>query len=404
MNILHISTSDTGGAGIAATRLHLNLLEHGINSRILYLRQRDFTIPNSTQFELPAPPRIHKRLLYKIGILTSLSKKVENLKKSFKGEFEIATLPISIFKVECHELVKSADIIHLHWVADFINYPTFFRDVNKPIVWTLHDMNPFMGIFHYRGDRERNPNLSEIEQQYCILKAKHIKKASNISFISLCNWMEQECRANQLLKHIPIKKIPNSLNFNTFRILDKNLCKSVFNIPNHKKIILFVAQNIQNKRKGFDLLVNAINGLKLAEEFIYVALGNKPLTSHINNLLFLENIEDERLLTLVYNMADIFVLPSREDNLPNTMLEAFACGIPIITFNNGGMAEYVKQNINGISSEEISEQCLKEMIESMVNKPHRFSASIIRKEALKEFGQEKQFELIYSHYSHQLSL
>lgn len=101
--------------------------------------------------------------------------KLRKYVQKFSSKFEIATYPESLYRIEEHPLVKEADIVHLHWVANFLNYPTFFKKIQKPIIWTLHDMNPFQGLFHYKND-EMN-----LEKELGNIDNKILKKKLNLS-------------------------------------------------------------------------------------------------------------------------------------------------------------------------------------------------------------------------------
>ncbi len=143
MNILHINTYDGGGAGNAATRLHTALLSSGIESNILFLKESDKPIPNaygylSAKEELPHGKE--KKDIKHLCVLKDTN--------GIKGNVDcgILTFPrTSCEDLVCHPLVEKADIIHLHWIARFVDYETFFERIDKPIVWTFHDQNPFNG-------------------------------------------------------------------------------------------------------------------------------------------------------------------------------------------------------------------------------------------------------------------
>ena len=164
----------------------------------------------------------------------------------------------------------------------------------------------------------------------------------------------------------------------------------MFILPLDKKILLFVSDTIENTRKGFDLLLDAIKMCN-SNNVHLCAIGKKSdKIDYPENISFIGKIKDEKLLALAYSAADAFDLPSIEDNLPNVMLESLACGIPVISFPVGGMKEIIETGINGIISKEISARSLADSIQSFVHDELTFSPESIRQSAMRNFDPEAQ--------------
>ena len=224
MKVVHISTSKHGGAGIAAFRIHEALNKFGeIDSYFLQRTENDDIVNNTYQIKAETKKENFlskvKRRLNRTNDLEYRNKRNE-INKS--RNFEIATFPESSFRIEDHPLIKDADIIHLHWVADFLNYPTFFKRIKKPIVWTLHDMNPFQGLFHYKNDEINNEEtLGDFDKKILKEKIKSIHKNKNINIITLCNWMHEESSKSEAFKKYTHSIIPNFIDFDkyTFKLL-----------------------------------------------------------------------------------------------------------------------------------------------------------------------------------------
>jgi hypothetical protein len=161
VKVLHISTYRTGGAGIAAFRLHKGLLDIGVESEFLYLGHETACNLKKTS---PHPPQpLYRRFVSKV--LPKASRRLSEsrvttigIEEHAKGNYEAFTSPITDFDITQFPAYKAADIVHLHWVADFLDYPSFFSKNVKPVVWTLHDMNPLQGGFHYLDDAAENPH------------------------------------------------------------------------------------------------------------------------------------------------------------------------------------------------------------------------------------------------------
>ena len=181
MKVLHITYTDAGGAGIAAMRIHKSLRQHGIESSLLvadktsleenvYTAETCFSpsyIPPKNKF-LRKIKKLARKRGYFLTPQEHYNRLVDLIPSVHKTFF---TSPLSCYNLNLHPAVLDADIIHLHWVANFVDYPTFFPTINKPIVWTLHDENLAYGGFHYGRDREQYyPYYAAIEDACRIIQ------------------------------------------------------------------------------------------------------------------------------------------------------------------------------------------------------------------------------------------
>ncbi|HZB12714.1 MAG TPA: glycosyltransferase, partial [Chryseolinea sp.] len=191
---------------------------------------------------------------------------------------------------------------------------------------------------------------------------------------------------NSAFTNVRYAHIPYGLDLSVFKPQDKSFARSQFNIPLGRKVILFVSENVTNYRKGFDLLTEAIREIDLASEFLLVSIGKgKTGFSQNGRIMALGKIADDRLMSLLYSAADVFVLPSREDNFPNVMLEAMACGTPVIAFDRGGMKEVIRNNYNGILVEDVTAKGLRTAIELFISGHCIFDSKEIRDFAVHNF-------------------
>jgi glycosyltransferase involved in cell wall biosynthesis len=392
MKILHISTSDRGGAGIAAKRLHLGLLEAGVDSKMLCQQVFDKNAPNIIEHPKLLPLTFIQRILYRLKIYKPAWAKKQNLLQNKKGNYEIYTFPFSDYRIDEHPAIKEADIINLHWVADFMDYSTFFKNVNKPVVWTLHDMNPFLGGFHYMNDVEHNKkNFNTLEQQLKNIKAEAYNAFKQLHIVTLSNYIKEISLKSELFSKYPHYLIPNGYDPILSNNVNKDCCKQVFNISPEKKVILFVSQNINNYRKGFDILLNVINKITIPEDYIFVAIGSNNSALANDKIMWVGEIHDHRLLEMAYKMAELFILPSREDNLPNTMLEAHHQGVPVIAFSKGGMKDVINA-LNGQIIEEYSTNALQASIQDSFSHKKVYNSNNIIKNAKDNYSIAKQVE------------
>lgn len=296
-------------------------------------------------------------------------------------------------------MYQEAEIINLHWVANFLDYPTFFKRNTKPIVWTLHDENPFTGGEHYKEEiigmddngypiyRTITKKEEQIFNKILEIKKRALENVKDLTIITPSQWLSNEAKNSELFKKFPVITIPYGIEENIFKPYDVQLIRRKFNLPINKKVVLFVAQQVTNFRKGFVFLLKAIEYLE-REDIYLIAVGNsRNLNGRIHGLGF---INDDKIMSEIYSAADIFVLPSLIDNLPNTMLESIMCGTPVVAFPAGGIPEVIKTGVNGILAEQISAKALAEAINDALDNLHLFDSKKISSEAVTKFNLDVQ--------------
>ena len=395
MKVLHLTTSLDGGAGIAAKRLHESLLKNDIDSKMLVLKSKSLLKSDISIYKSERKIRRINKAINFVNKLTPLKYfRFLNHCKDVEGHFEIFTTSKTTFRVEKTKCFQEADIIHLHWVSNFINFTTFFKALAKEgkcVVWTFHDMNPFMGGFHYLEDRARNPQLKILDKwlQRCKEKAYSSISKKNLRVICLNHWMKSIFENSGVLKDVGVCIVPNSIDFQTMQRHEKHSARNKLLIGECEKVVLFGSQSLSNYRKGFDLLLLALEELKRkGVNFTLLTFGredSKLLSGLGMRVISMGVISDPALLSIIYSAADLFVLPSREDNLPNVMLESWACGTPVVSFSNGGMVEYIKDGFNGILIDEISGTSLARGIKCALT-DHQWLGRDIRSWAEREFS------------------
>ncbi len=309
------------------------------------------------------------------------------------------SIPFSNNEIEKVQMIKDADIIHLHWVPRIINYKSFFKKIKKPIVWTLHDMNPFMGGFHYIGDFKRNESeYNEVEQKLLKIKKEIYSEIKNLSFISPSKWMYNLAIKSNLISKFDHYYIPNGIDNYQYKLLNRNLARQIFNLPYDKIIILFVSESLKNYRKGFDILLKSLSQIKNNNKIAISTVGKG--IDEINDWEYfnLGTINDQRLMNIAFSAADLFVLPSREDNLPNVVLESNCSGTPVIAFNAGGIPEMITNYKNGIIVNDINEFSLADAINDFVNNKFEFNREEVRNVIIGKFSMDKQISSVLNLY------
>lgn len=410
MKILIVNTFDKGGAAKACINLHNALIEENVDSKLI-LKYKSKQTKRSSQFN---SKEIH------LNTITKFKKKIVRILKELKlikhnhiarndlfnssrdKRLEIFNFPNSQFDITQSKLYEEADIINLHWVAKFIDYKSFFEKNTKPVVWTLHDMNAFTGGEHYSEQylgidddgyplkRILTEEEVKVSDENLQVKKTALKQVSNLFVVAPSHWLASEAKKSEVFKNKKVYHIPNGLDCEVYSPRDRDYSRSLLNIPKHKKVILFVSDSLDNNRKGFVFLKKAFE--KIADsELLLCAVGEKNTElSSLNNIVELGPIYDERFMSVIYSMADVFVITSLMDNLPNTVLESLLCGTPVIGFPVGGIVDMIQEGENGYLTKDISTKSLVETLLLFLDNPNYFDRTSIREEAKRSYSKSVQ--------------
>lgn len=386
MKVLHISTHQTGGAALAAFRLHRSLIDNGVDSHMLTL-DGDCDDNNVICYK-PVfgfqQSKIFKSTLYRLGIGIGRYWRMHD--KARKGHECHYTYPVSLYRVENHPLVKWADVIHLHFCDDFINYPTFFKRVKKPIVWTLHDIGIGYGGFHYKNDHDALlPYYKELETDFLKIKTDSISKARNISIVSLSQEMYDLTKTIDYLRDKPNRIVFNSVDSSKFLMFDKKQCRSELRLPQDKTILLFVSEYVEVQSKGLSLLKEAILSMHQENTLICI-VGNHSTDLPSKDIVatrYFGKIKDSVLLSKIYSAADLLVVPSTQESFGQTPMEAMSCGTPVVVFPSGAMKDYVRPE-QGVVCKDCSLESLKEGLTEALKK--EYNGEQLRNYAIENFS------------------
>lgn len=385
MKILHIQTSLSGGAGIAVFRLHEALLSMGIDSRILTYDANSIKFKSVYEFKTKKrEASFLNRIIFKgLGIPCTNSQKAQKLVKGKSGVFEIFTSPHTDFDLRNHELVKWCDIIHLHWISDFVDLNSFFHSVKKPLVWTLHDANPFLGGFHLQHDLEKNKKqFDKVESLYRKMKEKVLKNYKNLYITSPSNWLMTESQSSSIFKNKPHYKIFNCIPTHKLQSVGKEISRKALNLEQDDIYLLFISHLLNGYNKGLDIITGVLDNPKLSKRVKFICVGKGEVThSRVFNFGSVQNIN---LLSLVYSACDAILIPSRSENMPNVMFEGMCFGLPTLSFEIGGMAEVIKEGVTGLTLHKKigSSDGLLDIINVFLEKRHSFDKNSIRSVAV----------------------
>jgi glycosyltransferase involved in cell wall biosynthesis len=309
----------------------------------------------------------------------------------------------------CPPTILAGDVLHLHWVANFFDYTTFFASIPNdfPIIWTLHDMNPFTGGCHYAGRCEAfaghchscpqlaNPGPIDLSQRAFQIKSEALRD-KNLHVVTPSHWLEQEARRSSMFRGArSIQTIPYGLDTQLFAPRDRQAARRTLQLPEDRVVIAFGAESLDNRRKGFQQLLTALSQLDTRQRIACLAFGSGAIPRHIQPLPEIRSvgyIGDSQLQSAIYSAADFFVMPSLEDNLPQTGIEAMACGLPVIAFDVGGVPDYVRPQETGLLAKTGDCAGLARQIDWFVERPYeiRRMGANARAMIVREFQDDTQ--------------
>jgi glycosyltransferase involved in cell wall biosynthesis len=206
-------------------------------------------------------------------------------------------------------------------------------------------------------------------------------------------WLAAEAKNSSLFGRLPVTVIPYGLETDRFQPRDRRRARQLFEIPSEAKVVLFVADWANEKRKGLDLLMEAMRGLGDLPSLYVFAVG-RNVNSQVLGVRSktINYVRDDLTLSFVYSTADVFVVPSLEDNLPLTALEALACGIPTIAFSVGGLPDIVREGRTGLLTPLGDVGALRRAIAELLRNTERRAsmAQECRRVALQEYSLDVQ--------------
>jgi len=306
----------------------------------------------------------------------------------------------------------NAKLVHLHWVGAGMLRIEELRRLRCPIVWTLHDTWAFTGGCHYpqqcEGYKKQCGNCVQLgsgkehdySQALMRRKAKTFEQL-NITVITPSRWLAAMAKQSSLFAERRVEVIPNGLDTEVFRPLEYAAARKYLGLSHDRPAILFGAQWVTDPRKGGDLLCDALKHLDRPCTLLVFGEGKLPLDDapHIT-VRRLGSLADDISLAVVYSAADVFVCPSREDNLPNTVAEALACGTPCVAFDVNGLPDMIDHQKNGWLARPFDSAHLAEGIGWVVGHPQPEELRrAARQKALSEYSldvMQKRYVALYN--------
>lgn len=396
MKILFVNTNDTsGGAARAAMRIMRGVQQSGVEAQMFV------KFKNSQASDIvPLSRFVPTNLLYKV--CDWVAAKVKNKWQHHKWHPYKRTKQNVFMSDLRHTNIHGAlqkldyDIVHLHWINNRFLDIRELSKIHKPIVWTLHDSWPFCGVCHYFIDCERYqthcgtcPMLGSKKEQDLAYEIFEKKLAAyndlDLHIVTPSQWLGDCAKKSTLLGRFPVHVIPNCLDTELFRPLSKAeiltiaerqqnaVVSRVLREATEKRIakplILFGAMNAANDRiKGFASLLSALQILDaqgFEAHLVVFGANAQELPMHFRNIdvTFVGYIHDSSILTALYNIANVMVVPSLTENLSNTIMESLSCATPVVAFNIGGNSDMIEHKKNGYLAKEKNSEDLAKGIE-----------------------------------------
>lgn len=406
MKVVHINKRDSGGgAAVAVRRIHSALRKAGVDSHILAAERRDRSDPDICATSESAAGRavdFYHFVAERLRILP------HERTRDMRFNFSIASDGRSIAD---NPHVRDADIIHLHWINQgFLSMESLreLASLGKPFVWTLHDMWPFTGGCHYAGSclefNERCgfcPYLRDASRDDLsslhFREKRELYEQMRLSVVGCSKWLNTLAQNSKLLGKKHCVSIPNPIDTSVFAPMDKAECRRELGLPENKKLLLFGAAKVNDIRKGYRFLLEALRIVSdsfpiVARQIELVIFGRGADGNSTEEAGFrvhkMDYVGDTRTLVRLYNAADTFVLPSLQDNLPNTVAESLACGTPVVGFRTGGIPEMVRHGETGYLSDAKNSLSLANGIYTMMFFDHARKRQSVADQAKELFGEE----------------
>jgi glycosyltransferase involved in cell wall biosynthesis len=389
VRVTHLSRDDvTGGAARCAYRLHHGLLRLGLDSTMRVARMRGAD-PGVVRWiaDRRTSSKLSRRLVgRRIRRDRSRYRTTEPSDTELFSDDRAASGDGPLVGLD------DQDVVNVHWVSSFVDYRALMRAARfgtPRFVWTLHDMNAFTGGCHYDRSCGRFvascgscPQLgsereADLSRDVLMRKRQALEPVSrgDLHIVTPSRWLAREVERSSLLGgRFDVSVIPYGLDLDVLKPRPKGAARLALGLPADGQIVLFVAQSIDNPRKGFGLLAQALSGLETDSSLLLLSLGaGRPELSADVPYRQVGYTTDDHLLATVYSAADVFVTPTLQDNLPATVLEAMACGTAAVGFEVGGVPEMIRDGETGLLARAESVPALRSALAEALARPERLA-------------------------------
>ena len=373
MKVVLITRDDIGGIGLMCLQLQRALEKIGHECRMVVLQ-------NHT----------HQKGVYTYGYrrwriterVTEFLAKHGIADTKRKAAWDIGgKVPTSYINLLHCPWVKWADVVHLHLVAEYVDYPSFCKGIGKPVVWTTHDEYFFHGvIFHEKDKRPDHP----LEQYYAEVKRKAYAHIEKMGIVLLSEYQRKKFEGNGLLEGREVRVINNAVDTTMYHPMPRHEARKRLGLNDTDIVFAFTAFDICDDRKGLDTLSEAV--MKLGNPRIkIVAIGHNTGNRSWPNVTETGYKEGAEAMSEVLSAADYFAMPSKAEAFALSPMQAMACGLPVVAFPVSGTSELINER-NGVICNGFTTEALKDGIETLMGR--QYDADAIRQDMMKRFSPE----------------
>ncbi len=349
MNVFHIATTVRDGAGIGAWRQHKALTAAGIDSRFMAVIGPEAPDPEFSTAPIRRHSmirRVSRRLGYEIGEAAAWRRRQARLERGISPDYELFSLPFSDYEPEQSAWFKASNIINIHWVAGVLDYPRFFGNWRKPVIWTLHDQQSYLGGFHYDADRRNNPGLGPLEAACRELKQRSIAGRRHV-VVGNSKWNTSNARSSGFFPGgTRFETVYYPLDTERYSPRSKPSSRAALKIGEDRFVVGFASTSLSNKRKGLADLLGALSAIEAGDPgapLTLLSFGRAPDDEMRRSVgfpwLHLGHLNNDEGKCLAYSAMDCFVIPSHEEAFGQTAIEAQASGTAVIGTRVGGIPE-----------------------------------------------------------------
>jgi len=370
----------------------------------MFVLEKHGVDPSVVQYEPPRDPlsRIKRALRRE-----SLRRSLKSYSRTAPAGMSFFTDDRTVYGADPWKHLPESDVLQLHWISLFVDYESFFGSVpaGKPLVWTMHGMEAITGGCHYAYGCEKFmrecgacPQLGSRSSKDLTARVWRRKRDSyqklwpgQLHIVCPSRWLQGEVKRSSLLSHAECTHIPYGLDTEVFAPRDRRYARESLGIPYDSRVVLFVADGVEDPRKGLHLLGEAISGL--GSSFFLLSVGSgSPRELAGGPHLHIPQVQHDGILSCIYSAADVFVVPSLQDNLPNTILESLACGVPVAGFEVGGVPDAVRPGVTGLLAKAGDVSGLRNIILELLQSEEKRAemSANCRKVALQEYSLEAQ--------------
>jgi glycosyltransferase involved in cell wall biosynthesis len=352
--VTHFTTQLPGGVGNATQRLHRALCRAGVESRICF----------------GAGESVDSTMIPAFQNRTFFWRNVAALATSWRSRQEtpggFVTGPGWIRKTPIQAIGRLPQVVHFHWVARWLDLPSFFASLppGLPVVWTVRDLIPITGGCHYPGEcdhftrqcgncpQQKWPHPWDATRKFFRTKER-CYSGKNLHFVGNSEWTTAQIRRSGLAKFAKsIRTIHNGLDVEQYKPVDKSIARKALGIPEGRLIIGFACLDFNERRKGAEILMEALKTFP-AKEIVLLILGAGKWPMSEVETITMGSLGSPRLQSVFYSALDVFAMPSLVETFGNTTIEAMACQTPVVAYPAGGVADVVADGETGLMEPEI---------------------------------------------------